>query len=359
MPAGERTEAPTQRHLEEMRSQGRVVRSAELSSAVALVVGFGILQAFGTAAATQLNWYLQHSLSSMSRDELSPEQIAQLAFGAGAVLLTVLAPMLLLMPVVGTLISLAQSGFVLSGRGLKPDVDRINPLSGTKRLFSLQSTVALARTVAKAGLLTFIIGHALFDSMGELMGLASTDVRVAAPQFAGIITRLGLTAGCALLVLGIADYAYQRWEYMRSARMTKQEIKEEQRQTEGAPELRARIRQLQRRFANGRMLQRVATADVVITNPTHFAVALSYRGGEMRAPTVVAKGADLIAARIRALANANDVPIVENRPLAQALYRSVDLGREIPEALFEAVAQVLAYVYSLPGRAPLRRASRG
>jgi len=165
--------------------------------------------------------------------------------------------------------------------------------------------------------------------------------------------RLGLISAGGLLVIAGLDYLYQRWDFQRSARMTRDELREEMRQTEGAPEVRARIRQLQRRLARGRMMSAVPTADVVITNPTHFAVALVYRNGEMVAPQVVAKGAGLVAQRIKQIAAENNVPVMENKPLAQALFKSVEIGSEIPGDLFQAVAEILAYIYGLRRRAPL------
>jgi len=263
---------------------------------------------------------------------------------------TILAPLLIAMPVVGVLANVAQSGFLISSKQVTPDFSRINPMDGFKRLFSLRIVVELIKTTAKLGIVGWLLYRAYVDSFPVFLSLSGADLGGALGLFVSTAFSTAFTVGGAFLILALADYGYQRWEFMRGARMTKQEIKEEYKQSEGSPEIRAAIRRRQRRMAMSRMMQDVPTADVVVTNPTHFAVALRYRGDEMAAPKVIAKGQDLIAQRIKQIARENNVPVVENKPLARALFAAVEVDQEIPYDLFQGVAQILAYIYSLKRR---------
>jgi flagellar biosynthetic protein FlhB len=269
---------------------------------------------------------------------------------AGLAFFTVMAPLLVAMPIIGVLSNVGQSGLVLSGKGMMPDISRINPLSGFKRLFSLHTAVELVKTLIKVGIVGWLVYRAYVDSFPTFMSMAGADLAGALGLFISTAFSTCITVGAAFLVLAFLDYGYQRWEFMRDARMTKQELKEEYKQSEGSPEIKAAIRRRQRRMATSRMMKNVPTADVVVTNPTHFAVALRYRGDEMGAPKVVAKGQDLIAQRIKQIARENNVPVVENKPLARALYATVEVDQEIPYDLFQGVAQILAYIYSLKRR---------
>ncbi len=349
----ERTEAATPRRLQTLRSQGRVVRSVDLNTAVGLIASFLLLQQFGGDSVRLLRSFIERQLVEATRTDLTAGAAAELGRNTGIFFLGVMAPILFFLPIVAIAIGLGQVGFMLSGHAISPSFSRINPLEGMKRLVSTHSLVELVKTLVKAGLLAILLVNAYMQSVPTLAALASTDIAAAGPVLGGLALRLGLISAGGLLVIAGLDYLYQRWDFQRSARMTRDELREEMRQTEGAPEVRARIRQLQRRLARGRMMSAVPTADVVITNPTHFAVALVYRNGEMVAPQVVAKGAGLVAQRIKQIAAENNVPVMENKPLAQALFKSVEIGSEIPGDLFQAVAEILAYIYGLRRRAPL------
>jgi flagellar biosynthetic protein FlhB len=349
MSSGERTEAATPRRLEQLRGEGRVARSQDLTTAAALLGALLVLQAFGGQSVQRLGAYMQATWVDLSRPELTDTAVLEMGATVASVLLTVLAPLGLL-AVLGVVVGMGQTKLLFSMQGIKPDFSRLNPLTGFKRLFSLQSVVQLVKELVKVAILGYVLHRAYTDSLPALLELASGDVRAAAARLGALALGLGMQVGAALLVLGILDYGYQRWDFIRNARMTKDELKEEFKSVEGDPRIKSRIRQLQRKLASRRMMQAVPTADVVVTNPTHFAVALSYRGDTMAAPEVVAKGADAVAARIRELARDHNVPIVENKPLAQALYRTVEVGRPIPVELFQAVAEVLAYIYALRGQ---------
>ncbi len=348
--AGERTEAATPRRLQTLRAEGRVARSADLSSAVGVLAAVVVIQQFGGEAARQLTSFMEQRFIGLARTDLTDTGLAELAITSGVLFLTVMTPLLVALPLVGVVAGVGQVGFLLSGKAIAPDWSRVNPLAGLQRLFSSRSLVELAKALFKIGILGFLLYHTYVESVPAILALATTDLRAAVPAFVEIAVRLGFTFGVALLALAALDYGYQRWSFTRDARMTREELKEEYRQVEGSPQVRAEVRKRQRRLASARMMQNVPKADVIITNPTHLAVALLYRGGEMSAPRVVAKGADLVAQRIKQIAAEHGVPMVENKPLAQALYRSVELDQEIPTDLFHAVAEVLAYIFSLKER---------
>lgn len=350
MAGEERTEAATPRKLQHLRDEGRVSKSAEVNSAAALLTGIVALYAFGGDTWHRLRAYLGDLLVALARPDLTDTALMELAIAAFTVFFAALAPLLIAMPVVGVVASVGQVGFLLSGKSIQPKLENISPLTGFKRLFSVRILVELLKTSLKLGIVGWLLYRAYLDSFPMFLSLASADLSGALRLFVDTAFSTALTVGAAFLVLAVLDYGYQRWEFLRGARMTKQELKEEYRQSEGAPEIRAAIRRRQRRMAMSRMMQNVPKADVVVTNPTHFAVALSYRGDEMAAPKVIAKGQDLIAQRIKQIAREHNVPVVENKPLAQALYKTVEVDQEIPYDLFQAVAQVLAYIYALKRR---------
>jgi flagellar biosynthesis protein FlhB len=348
--AGERTEAATPRKLQHLRDEGKVSKSAEVNSAVAVMAGIVVLYGFGGSLSSQLQLYLGEALRDLSRPDLNDAAMMSLSIGAFTAFATVLAPLLVAMPVIGVLASVGQVGLLLSGKSLAPDLERVNPLAGFKRLFSMRIVVEMLKAVLKLGIVGWLLYRAYLDSFPIFLSLAGADLPGALRLFIDTAFSMSITVGAAFLVLAMLDYGYQRWDFLRGARMTKQELKEEYRQSEGAPEIRAAIRRRQKRMAMSRMMQNVPKADVVVTNPTHFAVALTYRGDDMSAPKVIAKGQDLIAQRIKQIAREHNVPVVENKPLARALYGSVEVDQEIPYELFQAVAQVLAYIYALRHR---------
>jgi len=275
---------------------------------------------------------------------------AQQALGnAGQIWLLILAPLIFVLPLLGIGVGFAQ-GSVFSFKAMM-HFGTLNPINGFKRLFSMQALVGLLRSLAKVSLVALLTWRALDETARNLPTIdGSTDPRAMAGFIAQAMLNVALPAAEVLLGLAIADYAYQRWTFARSARMSKQEVKEEHKQQEGDPLIKGQIRSKQRRMAlQRRQMEDVPTATVVVTNPTHIAVALKYDRG-MASPKVIAIGADLIAERIKKIAREAGVPLVENVPLARGLFRSVEVGDEIPIELYQAVAEVLAYVYSLKHR---------
>ena len=347
MPGQEKTEDPTPRRYEESRSHGQVALSPEVNSAVVLLVGFITLQSSGPAAVSRLTDLMRSDFRQIANPDLTPLVIQQMALQSGLAAIELLAPIIGAIMLAGVAVNLAQTRFLFSIYRLRPDFSRINPLAGFGRIFSQRSLVELGKELAKVTLIGLVVYRGFVEQFPKLVTMSQAEPRIAAMTLAEAALAIGVQAGLAMLLLGAVDYLYQRRQYMAGIRMTHEEVKEEMRNNEGNPELRARIRQIQRQLTQGRSLPKVATADVVVTNPTHYAVAISYNALDMRAPRVVSKGRGFIAQQIRRLAAEAGVPIVENVPLAQALYRSVDIGREIPADLYQAVAQVLAYIYSL------------
>ena len=348
--SGERTEAATPRRLQQLRGEGRTARSPELGSSIGLLAGCVILQATAATMAGRLQGLMAGSLASLSSSGRAQDVDvlwAQQAFGrAGETWLLSVGPLLLILPVLGIGIGFAQ-GTIFSFKSML-HFSNLNPLNGFKRLLSLQAVVGLGRSLAKVLLVGLLTWRGLQDTASRLPTIdGSTDPRAMAGFLAEAMLNVGLPAAEVLLVLAVADYAYQRWMFSRRARMTKQEVKEEYKQQEGDPLIRSHVRSRQRKMAQARrQLQDVPSATVVVTNPTHIAVALRYERG-MASPKVVAMGADLIAERIKQVAREGGVPLVENVPLARGLFKSVQVGDEIPVELYQAVAEVLAYVYSL------------
>ena len=348
--SGERTEAATPRRLEQLRGEGRSARSPELGASIGLLAGCVILQATSATIAGRLQGLLAGALTSVSSSGRAQDVDmlwAQQAFGrAGEAWLLSVGPLLLILPLLGIGIGFAQ-GTTFSVKAML-HFSNLNPLNGFKRLLSMQALVGLGRSLAKVSLVGLLTWRGLQDTASRLPTIdGSTDPRAMAGFLAEAMLNVGLPAAEVLLVLAVADYAYQRWTFSRSARMTKQEVKEEHKQQEGDPLIRSQIRSRQRKMAQARrQLQDVPRASVVVTNPTHIAVALQYERG-MASPKVVAIGADLIAERIKQVAREAGVPLVQNVPLARGLFKSVQVGDEIPVELYQAVAEVLAYVYSL------------
>ena len=354
MAGEERTEAATPRKLKTLRDEGKVTKSVEVASATSILVGVFTLQAFGGMGWSHLRVLVSDGLSSISRADLNDTSLEQLAVTAGIAFFTIMAPLLIAMPVIGIISNVSQSGLLVSTKSITPDLSRLNPLQGMKRLVSLRIVVELIKTTVKVSIVGWLLYRTYRDSFPIFLSLAGTDLSGALGLMVSTIFSMAMTVGGAFLVLAAIDYGYQRWDFLRNARMTKQETKEEYKQSEGSPEIKNAIRRRQRRMAMSRMMQNVPTADVVVTNPTHFAVALRYRGDEMVAPKVIAKGQDLIAQRIKQIARENNVPVVENKLLARALFAAVEVDQEISYDLFQGVAQILAYVYSLKRRSSAR-----
>jgi len=345
----EKTEQATQRRREETRKRGQVARSTEVNSAVLLLVGFSALLVFRRHILTGLEEIIAGMFRLSATFIVSPLSAQNLIYSMMVRFFAILMPVFLMVAVAGILVNLFQIGFLFTGEPLRPKLDKINPAEGFKRIFSRRSLETLVRDILKIVVVIWIGYSAVKKVFPQVLKMVDYPV-------GGIFAFTGSTVFSVAMkiligygVIAVLDYAFQRWDYERSMMMTRQEVREELKQTEGDPLLRARIRTMQREIAQRRMMEEVPKAQVVITNPTEIAVALAY-DASMVAPVVVAKGRRIIAEKIRQLAVEAGVPIVENIALAQALYKAVDIGRPIPPELFTAVAEVLAYVYRLKGK---------
>jgi flagellar biosynthetic protein FlhB len=343
-----RSEPATPRRREQAREEGRLAYSPDLTSGLLLLAALGALIWVGPSIAEGLLGAVRHDLLSFRTENFSPEQVQDLfvaMFGRGVEILGVFLGLLM---VVGLGASALQVGFVMTPGLLSVNTARLSPAQGWARLFSLASSVRGLVAVCKVAVVAVVAWWVLRGRIEQIAGLSAAHLPVMLQQAWSITLHLGITIAGALVVLGIADYLYKLWNLERSLMMTRQEVKEELKREEGDPQIKARIRKLQREAAKKRMFQDVPTASVVVTNPTHLAVALRY-DAKMAAPRVVAKGAGFVAQRIVDLARRHAVPVVERKPLAQALFKAVKIGQEIPAALYYVMAEVLAYVYKLRG----------
>jgi len=337
----ERTESATPRRREEARKRGQVARSTELTSAFMFLVGLVTLRFVFPSVFSQMMNISTRCWMFDSGSSLAQNLVFSIKHSALA-----LAPLAMVMLASSLVVNYAQVGFLMSSEALTPKFERINPIKGVSRLISKRTVVMLIQSLFKVVVVGYVLYITLKGELEKILSLSDMPIKMAVAQVTSIIFKMGMWAALFLFVLAAFDYAYQRWDYEKSLRMTKQEFKEEMRHTEGDPLIKARIRSIQREMAARRMMQKVPEADVIITNPTALAVALKYDKEADSAPKICAKGARLIAERIKAIAREHNVPIIEDKPLARALYK-LDLGRDIPVVLYKAVAEILAQVYRL------------
>jgi flagellar biosynthetic protein FlhB len=343
----ERTEEPSQRRLQDARERGQVPRSRELANFATMIGGSAALVAIGGPLAAGLAQIVRDGLA------IDPMKLAEPRFMAESLGEAAGNALLILLPVFGVLLglvllaSLALGGWNFSPRALTPDFSRLNPLAGLKRLFGFHGAIELGKALLKClvvGAVCAAVVHRLFAAV---MALGLMAPRAAIGRGAGLLGWAFVWLCAALAPIAMVDVPLQLFQFKRSLRMTRQELRDEAKESEGRPEAKQRIRQIQQQMARRRMMHKVPAADVVIVNPTHFAVALKYDPKNMRAPRVLAKGVDLVAQNIRRIAAEHRVPIFESPKLARALYRSTDLNHEIPAGLYVAVAQVLSYIFRI------------
>lgn len=355
----ERSEAATPRRREEARREGRVPRSQELSGAALLLAGTGALAMVGgTALAHHAVTMLRAGSAWLTADALTPAGAVLLLQQMGRGTLLAMLPFLLGVGGFTLLVNAVQARGVISVEPIAPKLSHIDPLAGLRRLLSPDAAFNLLKSILKLlviGLVAWLVFKGAWSEILSTGGAPVPDVLVVIRQ---LTTRLALLVGLAFLAVAMLDYGFQLWQYERRLRMTRQEVMQEHKETEGDPAIKGRIRQLQRAMARKRMLSHVATADVVVTNPTHIAVALKYDPLVAAAPVVVAMGERLLAQRIKELALRAGVPVVENKPLARALLANAEIGKAIPPALYVAVAEVIAFVFKRRGSGLPARRSR-
>ncbi|SMC35421.1 flagellar biosynthesis protein FlhB [Papillibacter cinnamivorans] len=353
--SGEKTEKATKKKKEKAREEGKVVRSNELSIAASVITLFAVIlvgwKHFMQNASSLMVKYLSENYLVSASKNLDAAAVRNVFLSAALDGLRIVWPIFVLAMLVGALVQILQTGFLVTGKTLMPQLNRLNPIEGFKRIFSLRSVVEMLKAAAKIAFLCVVVYGAFQSLMPEFPSLMSMEVSQSFPKLMQTALTLALKMGAVLAVVAAADYLYQWWRNEKDLMMTKQEVKEEFKQLEGDPKIKGQIRARQRQISRRRMMQRMKEADVVITNPTHFAVAVRYKEKEDKAPLVLAKGQDLVALRIREKAAEYGIEVVENRPVAQALYKNCEIGEEIPKDLYRAVAEILVYVYQMKNKA--------
>ena len=347
-PEEEKTEEPTQKRMEDARLEGNLPRSVELSSMMVLLAGVVSLFFFGSAMWGSMKEASAHIFFNAVDMDLSTQNLQAYTEAAVFFMLRVMSPLFILLMIMGILTGITQSGPNFSWKPLMPKASKMNPIKGIKRVFfSSRAVVEMVKSVLKVIAVAALSAWTISGLFGEYILLLDQEVGQFFIYLMKQIFTLSLRIVLFLLLLAILDYIWQRYKHKKDLRMSRHEVKEERKQQEGDPLIKSRIRSIQMETARKRMMQDVKEADVVVTNPVELAVALKYDQNTMRAPMVVAKGARLLADKIKEIARANDIPIVENKPLARMLYKAVEVGAEIPGHLYKAVAEVLAYVYRL------------
>lgn len=351
---GERTEKASKKKKEDARKKGQVIRSHDMSVALSMIIFFAFLQAlfnrFVGDASGLMEKYLSESYLVKASESVNAAGVMSLYKSTAVDALNILLPVLALALVGGFVFSFLQTGFLFTPSAILPKFSKINPLEGFKRIFSTRSLMEMLKALLKVILLCWFVYGEYRSMMSEFPNMMTSSVSTAFLRLMQAGLGIGLKMGAVLMVIAMMDYLYQWWRYEKDLMMTKQEVKEEYRQLEGDPKIKGQIRQKQRQMSRMRMMKSVPEADVIITNPTHYAVAIRYKEGEDTAPTVLAKGKDYVAQKIKETGRENGVEIVENKPVAQALYAACEVGDQIPQDLYRAVAEILVYVYKLKNR---------
>ncbi len=352
LPDPQKTEPATAKKRRDERKKGNVFLSNDAVSVAVMLSGFFVIWLTGTTIVEQFGSFLHYSIGNVAAAGIGDTQgflseyfmrmLYALAFSVGPIFATCV--------LVAISVTFAQTNFLFALDSIKPKFSKLNPIEGVKKLFSLKSIVDAIKGIFKIGILLYLIFNYLINVVDVFVKYLYTDLAVACSHLFNEAFMLVIQVSIAFIVLAGFDFFYQRWEYERNIKMSKQEIKDEYKQIEGDPKVKGKIKQMQRSLAKSRMMQQVPHADVIIKNPTHFAVALRYKADKDNAPIVLAKGQDEMAMRILRVAQEHGITVVENVQLARALYATSELNREIPSQLYDAVAQVLVYLYKLKGK---------
>ncbi|MBR2519298.1 MAG: flagellar biosynthesis protein FlhB [Selenomonadaceae bacterium] len=345
---GDKTEEPTAKKRADARKKGQVAKSQELNTAFVLLIGFLVLRILWEYIYSNIAEYTIYLYSHLSHS-VTTEGISELFIGIMIILAKTVLPVMFAILIIGLAINLFQVGFTFSTEQLEFKLDKLNPINGFGRIFSKRSLVELFKSLFKIIVIGYFLWLYLKNQIPLLPQFIFFDLPHSLATAADIIFTMAFQVVGVIMVMAAADYAYQKWQTTQDLMMTKQEVKDEYKQTEGDPQIKGKIKQKQRQMAMQRMMSEVPKADVIVTNPTHLAIALSYKKG-MVAPTVLAKGQDIVAERIKQIAREHHIMIVENKPVARALYQAVEVGGVVPAELYQAVAEILAYVYRIKHR---------
>lgn len=346
----EKSELPTAKRRRDSREKGQVARSNDLSASAVMLAGCALLLVIGGWSLDKIVGMCTYLLGSIDSIDLSRQTVSAHAVAGGVNLALSLAPLLATIFVIALASTVGQVGFHVSTKPFEPDLNRLNPVTGMKKILSIRGLVKLVTGLTKMAAVGGVVALVLHSQIPVILGLVKnlSVTGNTTPQIAAFVARetllLGLVASVTLLALSVLDYAYQRWQHTQDIRMTKQEVKDEMRNLEGDPQVRKRRQEAQRKLARSRMMHDAAQADVMVTNPTHITIAVRYKPDDV-APTVVAKGADHLAMKLREVAHENQVPVVERKELARAMYRHIEIGERVPEKFWKAIAEVLAFVW--------------
>jgi flagellar biosynthesis protein FlhB len=357
VPEENRTEKATPRRRLKAREKGQIARSRDFSASLSLIAAVFTLSWLAASFPDQWRTFFFHSLQTAVQSDMSiPNQLFR---AVGLVVLRSAAPVMLAAWVVAVGAAGGQGGFVFSAEAFAPNWERLNPANNIKNVFSVAGMSRMLKTLLPFGVILYLVFALFVRSWGEIVHATELGVRPVLALTFSLAFAVAWKATFVMLLWSGFDYFLQRTNFERSLRMTKEEVKQEMKDTDGSPQVRGRIRKLRREMRRRWKLKDIRRASVVVTNPDHFAIALEYKPERMRAPVVIAKGRDLLARRIKHFALWHDIPIVENRPLAQTLYKTLDVGESIPASLYTAVAEILAFIYRAQARAASREASSG
>jgi flagellar biosynthesis protein FlhB len=345
--SGEKTEKATPKKRDDARKKGQTAKSQDVNTAIILLAVFLFLTFSASYIGNIVFDLFNQTFQEYMLMELTENTVQVITMDIMKELALLLGPIMLVALLAGLFSNYIQVGVMFTTKPLEPKLEKIDPIKGFKRIFSLRAIVELLKSILKisfVGAITFVI---LWMNIDQVLSLSFKSVGDSLATMASLTVQMGIAASLALLFLSLFDFLYQKYDFEKNIRMSKQDLKDEHKNIEGDPLIKSKIKQRQREMAMRRMMQEVPEADVVITNPTHFAIALKYDENKMDAPYVVAKGVDYLAQKIKYIANENDVVMVENRPLARSLYDSAEIGDAVPEEFFKAVAEILAYVYRI------------
>ncbi len=347
---GEKTEDASSRKLSKAREEGQVAKSMEIPSVFVLLAGATALYASAFYMYNNLLAVFHFNFNFENIPLLTHFEVVRLLAYHIQKVISICIPVMLAVVVMALLSNVAQVGFAISWKSLEPKISRLDPINGFKQKFSSRAVVEFVKTLLKVGVISMVAYYSIKGELADISLLYDYSVGQILLYILKISFWIFIKVCLIMIIVALLDYAYQKWKFLDDQKMTKKEVKDETKQTEGDPLVKSRIRQLQHETARKRMMAAVPDADVVVTNPTRLAIAIKYDGKEMDAPQVLAKGAGAVAENIRKIAKQNDVPLVEDKQLARNLYSSVDIGESVPMELYQAVAELLAYVYKLKGK---------
>ena len=348
--SGDKKHLPSQRRLDKAKQDGQIAKSTDLTSATLLLAALATLRIIGGRTADVITRSVRHAMDEPLLGTFDHQTATNYLLRLALVVATAAAPILILMLFGGVAINVVQTGLILSPAKLQPKLSNVSPLSGAKRIFSLRGVMRLSFGLFKVLIISVVAYAALRIHRSEVLAMAAMSVPQLAASMCRVLLGVCLWIGIGLFILALLEYSFQRWKFQQDMMMTDQEVRDEAKESEGDPQLKARRRQIARQIAMNQIGQDVPKADVVVSNPTELAIAIQYDPKAMPAPIVVAKGAGVLAQRIRRVALENSIPVVERKPLAQVLYKTVEVGEEIPPDHYQAVAEVLRYVYQLQGK---------